>query len=330
MRAVTVHEFGEIDDLRYQNLPDPIPRAGEVLVSMRAVAVNFVDLLVISGGYQFLPPPPFAPGKLPVGEVTAIGTGVSNVRVGDRVLTLAEQGGYAELIAVPEPQCVPLPDSLTFVDAASMALAFDTAWFALRDRARLAPGESVLVLGAAGAVGHAAVQLAKTMGARVLAGVSSMSRAAPARAAGADAIIDLSRDSIRDALREQVFENNHGTGVDVVLDPLGGDLFDASLRALAWRGRLVVIGFAAGRIPEVKANYLLVKNIEVSGLQVSDYRKRRPEQMLACFQDVFDLYTSGQVQALPSVTYPLDQYAQALHLVRDRKADRRVVMTPPA
>ncbi len=216
---------------------------------------------------------------------------------------------------------------MSFVDAAAMALAYDTSWFALRDRARLGPGETVLVLGASGAVGLASIQLAKAMGARVLAGIASKDKEDIVRAAGADALIDLSRPDLRDSLRAQVYAVTDKKGADVVLDPLGGDIFDAALRALAWRGRLVVIGFAAGRIPTVKANYLLVKNIEVSGLQVSDYRKRMPEQMAACFREIFALFEAGTLKPAPIKTYPLEQVATALHDIEDRKARGRIVLT---
>jgi NADPH2:quinone reductase len=327
MRAVVVREFGPIENLALGDLAKPVPNDNEVLVEVRATAVNFVDLLVIGGSYQFLPQRPFAPGKLPVGVVSATGAAVTRFRPGDRVLTMAEHGGYAAFAAVAETQCQRLPEGLSFVDAAAMALVYDTSWFALRDRARLANGEIVLVLGASGGVGLAAIQLAKAMGAKVLAGAANPEKFAMVREMGADAVVDLSRPNLRDSLREQVHAATDGRGADVILDPVGGDAFDAALRALAWRGRLVVIGFAAGRIPSVKANYLLVKNIEVSGLQVSDYRKRRPEQMAACFAEVFALFEQGKLKRLPVKTYPLEQFATALHDIKDRKARGRVVLT---
>jgi NADPH:quinone reductase len=328
MRAVVVKEFGPIASHAIGELPDPHPGRGEVLVAIKAAAVNFVDSLVVTGKYQFLPARPFAPGKLPAGVVTALGAGVSDLAVGERVLTLAEQGGYAEQVAVDARQCFKLPAAMSFVDAAAMALAYDTAWFALRERARLLPNESVLVLGSTGGVGRAAVQLAKAMGAKVLAGVSSPAKGSIARDAGADHVIDLSKANLRDALREQIFANNGGEGVDIVIDPVGGDAFDAALRALAWRGRLVVIGFASGRIPTVKANYLLVKNIEVSGLQVSDYRKRTPELMRQCMRDIFTLFEAGKLKPGATATYPLDRFAHALQDIVDRRATGRIVLLP--
>ena len=240
---------------------------------------------------------------------------------------MAEQGGYAEQVAIAADQCYRLPHGLSFEQAAGMGVAFDTAWCALRDRARLQSGETVLVLGASGAVGFAAVQLAKAMGARVLAGIARPGKATEVRRAGADAIVDLSAPDLRDSLRAQVYQFTNDQGADVVLDPLGGDVFDAALRAMAWRGRLVVIGFAAGRIPSVKVNYLLLKNIEISGLQISDYRKRRPDMMAACYAELFDWFSAGKLVPLEVDKYPLDRAAEALAAVRDRRAKGRVVLT---
>jgi NADPH:quinone reductase len=328
MRAAVVKEFGPIATHKLGELPNPQPDPGEVLVTIKATAVNYVDSLVVTGKYQFLPERPFAPGKLPAGVVTAVGAGVASLAVGDRVLTLAEQGGYAEQVAVDAKQCFRLPASMSFVDAASMALVYDTSWFALRERARIAAGDVVLVLGSTGGVGLAAVQLAKAMGAKVLAGVSNGAKAQLALDAGADDTIDLSQGNLRDSLREQVFAKNGGKGVDIVIDPIGGDAFDASLRALAWRGRLVVIGFASGRIPSVTVNYLLVKNIEVIGLQVSDYRKRAPDLMAQCLHEIFAMYEVGKLKPAATVTYPLDAFATALQDVVDRRISGRIVLLP--
>jgi NADPH:quinone reductase len=219
---------------------------------------------------------------------------------------------------------------MSFVDAAAMALVYDTAWFALRERGRLKPGEVVLVLGASGGVGLAAVQLAKAMGARVFAGVARPEKADLARDAGADAIIDLSAPDLRDDLRQQVYAKNGGNGVDIVIDPIGGDAFDAALRAVAWRGRVVVVGFASGRIPTIKANYLLLKNIEVSGMQVSDYRKRTPDLMAQCMQEIFTLFEAGKLRPSPAVTYPLDQCAKAMQDVQNRRIRGRAVIVQHA
>jgi NADPH2:quinone reductase len=326
MRAVIVSEFGPVDSHRLGELPEAPPKAGEVVVTIQATAVNFVDLLVVTGQYQFLPARPFSPGKLPAGIVSAAGPDVTGLTIGDRVLTLAEQGGYAQKVNIPAAQCFKLPASMSFVDAAAMALVYDTSWFALRERGRLNPGESVLVLGGSGGIGLASIQLAKAMGARVLAGISTSGKMDLVRDAGADAIIDLSEPDLRNSLRDQVYAQNGGNGVEVVIDPIGGDAFDAALRAVAWRGRVVVVGFASGRIPTIKANYLLLKNIEVSGVQVSDYRKRTPDLMTQCMTEIFALFEAGKLRPSPAVTYPLERFANAMQDVRDRRVRGRAVL----
>ena len=215
---------------------------------------------------------------------------------------------------------------MPFSEAASLAVVYDTSWVALRSRARLVPGETVLVLGAAGGIGHASVQLAKAMGARVLGGISRPERETAARAAGADAIIDLSRPNLRDSLREQVYAETDGRGADVIIDPLGGDVFTAAIRALAWCGRLVVIGFAAGGIPTLRTNYLLVKNIEISGLQITDYRYRRPAELVPATPSYSISIDRGLVKPAPATIFALDQAGEALAAVRDRRIDGRAVL----
>jgi NADPH2:quinone reductase len=324
---VVVHEFGGIENASLGDRPKPQVQAGEVLLETHAVSVNFVDLVMMSGRYQFKPALPFIPGKLPVGVVAATGDGVKNFKLGDRALMMAEAGGFAEFCKLAESQCVKIPATLPFTEAAAMALVYDTAWFALRDRARITKGETVLVLGATGGVGLAAIHLAKVFGAKVLAAVASKDKESIVRDAGADAVIDIGGADVHDSLRTQVHAETDRQGADIILDMLGGDIFDAAIRALAWRGRLVVIGFASGRIPTLKANYLLVKNIEVSGMQISDYRKRRPADVQACFREVFDLHAAGKLKPLPTRTYPLAEFAAALHDIQDRTVRGRVVLT---
>jgi NADPH2:quinone reductase len=326
MRAIEFAQFGPVETASLVEKADPVPRRGEVIVAVHAAPVNFVDSLVVTGAYQFLPELPFTPGKGPAGVVCATGPEVEHLHVGDRVLAMAEQGGYAEKVVVAADQCYPLPQGLSFVQAAAMGVAFDTAWCALRDRARLQPGETVLVLGASGAVGIAAVQLAKAMGARVIAAIARKQKSGMVRRAGADAVVDLSAANLRDSLRAQVYDLTDGRGADIVLDPLGGDAFDAALRTVAWRGRLVVIGFASGRIPAMKMNYLLLKNIEISGLQISDYRKRRPDMMADCYAELFDWFAAGRLVPLEVETYPLERAVEAMAAVRDRRARGRVVL----
>ena len=213
MRAVVVREFGGIENASLGDMPKPAPKAGEVLLEVRAVSVNFVDLVMMSGSYQFKPPLPFIPGKLPVGVVAAVGDGVTKFKPGDHALLMAEQAGFAEFAVMPEDQCIKLPPSLPFNEAASMALVYDTAYFALKDRGRIAPGETVLVLGATGGVGLAAIQLAKALGGKVFAAVASKDKEDIVRAAGADAIVDLSVPDLHESLRQQVFALTDKKGV---------------------------------------------------------------------------------------------------------------------
>jgi NADPH:quinone reductase len=328
MRAIVVDQFGPPERLRVGEVAEPMPGPDEVLVRVHAAPVNYVDLLVVGGTYQFPPQLPFIPGKGPAGVVAALGELVTSLRIGDRVLAMAEQGGYAEAVTVCADQCYRLPPSMSFTQAASLSLVYDTAWFALRERARLETGETALVLGASGGVGQAAIQLARAMGARVLAGILRPERAPSVRAAGADAVIDLSVADLRDSLRAQVYAVTEGRGADVVLDPLGGPMFEAAVRALAWRGRLVVIGFAAGAIPTIRMNYLLLKNIEISGLQISDYRKRCPAQVAACFAEIFSLYEEGMIRPAEAIAFPLARAGEALAALRDRRIAGRAVLQP--
>lgn len=329
MKAIIVHELGSIDNGRLVELPDPVPAPGEVLIEMRAVPANYVDIVQITGRYQFKPKLPYTPGKGPAGIVRGMGAGVTGFTIGDRVIGMNEHSGYAEMITVGQQDVYKLPDRLAFVDAAAMSLGFDTSWMALRERARIKPGDNVLVLGATGAVGNAAVQLAKAMGAKVVMGaVASPDRFAAVKAAGADAMVDLSLPDMKESLRAQVFAATGGHGADIIIDPVGGEIFEAAIRSVAWRGRVVVLGFAAGGIPSLKVNYLMLKNCEVSGMQISDYRRRTPELMRDCFTEIFAFWEQGKVKAPPSITMPLADYAKAMHMIERREARERIVLVP--
>lgn len=328
MKAVVVRKFGPVGEALVEDVAEPVPDAGEVKVAVALVPANYVDTVVIQGRYQFAPSLPFIPGKGPAGTVTAVGAGVTRFKVGDRVLAMAEHGGYAQAVCVDEEHCYALPAGLPFDAAATISLAYDTAWFALVDRARLRPGDTVLVLGSTGAVGRAAVQLAKAKGATVIAAVSSASRRHLAVEAGADHTVDLSLPDLRESLRVQVRALTGGAGADIVIDMLGGDVFDAAVRALAWRGRLVVVGFAAGRIATLKSNYLLLRNIEVSGLQVSDYRVRMPDLVRRCFDDVFRLFEQGRIAPGLVTEYALEDYGRALGDLLARRVPGRALLRP--
>ena len=328
MRAVLVRTHGPYDSPRVEDVPDPIPDEREVVIEARAIGVNYPDVLVIEGKYQNLPPRPFTPGKEMAGVVRAVGIGVTSCKPGDRAMALIEYGAYAEQVRAPENQVFVLRESISFPDAAALGLAYQTAYFALLDRGQYRAGEIVLVTGATGGVGLAALQLAKALGATVLAAVSGPHRADPARANGADHVIDLSQPDLRESLRNQVYTVTGKRGADVVIELLGGDVFDAAMRALAWRGRMVVVGFASGRIPEVKANYLLVKNISVSGLQVSDYRDRDPAWMRRVQAELFDLYLAGKIKPHIAATYPLSRFAEALARFGRRDVVGKLILVP--
>jgi NADPH2:quinone reductase len=326
MRALVVHQHGPLDNLKLETLPDPQPGPDEVLIDVHAASVNFPDLLVIGGTYQNLPKTPFVPGKDLAGTVAALGAGVTSVKPGDRVMAQIEYGAFAGRAVAAHAQCHRMPDRMSYAEGAAMGLVYLTAYFALVERGDLRPGESVLVNGAAGGVGLATVQLAKALGATVVAGVGSEEKAALARANGADHVVRTDVPELREDFRRQVFAAVGRDGVDLIIDPVGGDVFDASLRAIAWCGRIVTVGYASGRVPEVKAGLLLVKNISLVGLQVSDYRDRAPEKMRRALAEMFELYEAGKLKPHIMATYPLASHNEALAAVRDRRALGKVVL----
>lgn len=328
MRAVVFDQFGPFDNARLADVARPAAGPGEIVIEVHAAPVNYVDLVVVAGKYQFSPPLPFTPGKGPAGIVVETGEGVDDFKVGDRVLAMAEAGGYAEYARAAVKDCYHIPEKLSFSQAGALSLAYDTAWFALTDRGRLREDETLLVLGSTGAVGRACMQIGRAMGARVIAAISSPARTEAALAGGADGVVDLAAEDLREDLRRQVFALTGGNGADVVVDMLGGDYFDAAIRAVAWRGRVVVVGFAAGRIPTLKVNYLMLKNMEVSGLQVSDYRKRRPDMLQECYRDLFAMYERGLIDPGGVVELPLSRFAEAMRMVEQRSTLDRVVLTP--
>jgi NADPH2:quinone reductase len=328
MKAVVVSEIGAPGGVAYADFPDPVPRKGEVLIDVEAIETNYPDMLVVEGLYQVRPPTPFVPGKGAAGRIAALGPGVMGLQVGQRVAAQVEYGAYAEKLCAPAAVCYPVPDTISSVEAAAAILTYQTAWFALKDRANMAPGDSVLVLGAAGGVGVAAIQLAKAFGAGLVIAASrgSTKRDAILRS-GADEIIDISKANLREALRNDVHALTNGKGVDIVIDPIGGAAFEPALRSLAWRGRHVVIGFAGGEIPVVKTNYLLVKNISVAGLQASDYRDRCPAETAAAQAEIFRLIAQGVFRPIIGDLMPLSAFAQALAKLRDGLAEGKIVLT---
>ncbi len=328
MKAVVVRAFGPIDQAVLEEVPDPVPGPGEVLVAVHAAEANYPDILVMEGAYQIKPPLPFSPGKAAAGVVEAVGDGVTGFKPGDRVAAQVEYGAYAEKLIAPAATCYPMPDGLPFDKAAALGLAYQTAHFALIDRAGLQPGDRVLVLGASGGVGVASIQLAKALGAQtVIGGVRAEADAAVAKAAGADHTIGLLMDNLRDGLRDAVRDATDGHGADVVIDPVGGEFNAAALRAMAWRGRMVIVGFASGEIPTIRSNYLLVKNIAVSGLQWSDYRDRDPDWVARVQAEIFELYSQGKIDPPIDRSLPLAQFADALALLREGAAQGKIVLS---
>jgi NADPH2:quinone reductase len=326
LKALIVKEHGPLENLLLEEVPDPMPGPGEVLVDVHAASVNFPDLLVIGGTYQILPKRPFSPGKDMAGVVAAVGAGVTTCKPGDRVAAQNEYGAYAQKCVVKQEACYPMPDAMSYADAAAMGIAYPTAHFALVERGQYQPGETVLINGAAGGVGIATIQVAKALGATVVASVSSEAKAKLAKEMGADHVVRTDVSNLRDAFRDQVLAAVGKRGVDIIVDPVGGDVFDASLRVIAWSGRLIVVGFAEGRIPEVKAGHLLVKNIAMLGLQYSAYRDRQPEKVQRVQRELFDWYAAGKIKPHVMGAYPLAQYQDALRAVRDRKVVGKVVI----
>lgn len=333
MRAVWVPEFAPFESIGLREAPDPKPGPGEVVVDVVAAEANYPDILVIEGKYQIKPPLPFSPGKTAAGRVAAVGPGVADLAVGTPVAVQVEYGAYAEKVRARAEHCYPMPGGMPFDKAAALGLVYQTAWFALNDRAGLRPGEIVLVLGASGGIGVASIQLAKALGAgMVVAGVLGDANAEVARKAGADHVVELGAPDLRDTLREAIGALTGGHGADVVIDPVGGAANAAALRAMAWRGRMVIIGFASGEIPTIKANYLLVKNIAVSGLQWSDYRDRTPELVSAAQREIFALYRQGRIDPYISRHIPIADFHDALRLLRDGQAQGKIILeiTPAA
>ncbi|MCA0043415.1 NADPH:quinone oxidoreductase family protein [Celeribacter litoreus] len=328
MKAVIVREFTPFDQAQYGDLPDPEPAEGEVVVDLATAEANFPDILYIEGKYQKKPPFPFSPGLAGAGVVSKLGAGVSDLTVGQRVMVLPYYGTYAEKIALPAGYCFPMPDEMPFDVAAAFGLVYQTAWFALTDRGAMKAGDTVLVLGATGGVGMAAVQIAKALGAgKVIAATRGEEGAKTALGFGADATIDTSAGDLRSELRDRVKELTDGQGADVVIDPVGGDVTGAALRAMAWQGRLVVVGFASGTIPQIGANYLLVKNISVGGVQWTDYRARQLDRVHDAQTQMFDLWRAGKLAPHIVRRLPLADFAEALRALQQAKVAGKIILT---
>ncbi len=322
MKAVLCKEFGPAESLVLEDVASPVAKKNEVLLDVHAAGVNFPDTLIIEGKYQFKPPFPFSPGGEAAGVVSAVGENVSHLKVGDRVMALTGWGSFAEQVAVPGYNVLPIPASMDFNTAAAFSMTYGTSMHALKQRANLQPGETLLVLGASGGVGLAAVEIGKAMGARVIAAASSAEKLAVAKAAGADELINYNETSLKDEIKRLT----DGQGADVIYDPVGGDLFDQAIRAIAWNGRLLVVGFASGRIPELPVNLALLKGAAVVGVFWGSFAQRQPQDNAANFQQLFGWFAEGKLKPLVSQVYPLSNAAQAINDLGQRKAVGKVVV----
>jgi len=328
MRALLLDRFLPVAEAAIGDVPPPQPGAGEVLVDVEAIDANYPDILYIEGKYQACPPFPFVPGLAGAGRVSAIGAGVSGIAIGDRVLCIPDHGTYAEKVRTPANHCFPIPDEMSSVIAAALGLVYQTAWFALHARGGFIPGDRVLVLGATGGIGMAAVQLAKALGAGiVIAATRGDDGVRWAKEIGADIAVDVSVDNFREALKQAVEQATNGQGVDVVIDPVGGDISAAALRTVGWSGRLVVVGFTSGSIPQIPANVLLVKNIAVAGIQWTDYRTRKIDQVHDAQRRIFALYGEGKIAPRVSRILPLSDFAEGLSLLRTGSVRGKIVLT---
>jgi NADPH2:quinone reductase len=324
MKTVLCKEFGPPESLVVEDVPSPVPGPGQVVLAVRACGVNFPDVLLIQNKYQFKPPLPFAPGGEVAGIVKAVGEGVRSVRVGERVIGSTGWGGFAEEVALDAARVIPIPDAMDFVTASAFLLTYGTSHHALRDRAALQPGETLLVLGAAGGVGLAAVELGKVMGARVIAAASTPEKLAVCREHGADEVIDY----VREDLKERTKSLTGGEGADVIYDPVGGAYTEAALRATAWKGRFLVIGFAAGEIPRIPLNLVLLKGCQIVGVFWGAFTAREPARNEANVRELMTWYTAGKIAPHVSATYPLERAAEALNAMAERRVMGKVVLVP--
>lgn len=322
MKAMLCHAYGPPSGLRAGELPEPAPGPGEVLLHVEACGVNFPDTLLIEGRYQQKPPLPFAPGGEVCGTVAALGEGVAGPPPGTRVAALITWGGFAEAVAVEAARIVPVPEGVAPEVAASICLAYGTVLHALRDRGALQPGETLLVLGAAGGTGMAAIQIGRLLGARVIAAASTAEKRAACLAQGAEAAIDYTAEGWRDELRALT----GGRGVDVVFDPVGGAQAEPALRSMAWRGRYLVVGFAAGEIPRLPFNLALLKGCAIVGVFYGDFARREPEANRALLAELFAWVAAGRLAPHISATYPLEQAAAALEALAARRATGKLVL----
>ena len=326
MKAVLCKEYGPPESLVIEDIASPTPGQGQVVVSVKACGVNFPDILIIQGKYQFKPPTPFSPGSEVSGIVKEVGEGVDTVKSGDRVIAFTGWGGFAEEVVTEAAKLIKIPAALDFATAAAFTLVYGTAHHALKDRAQIQPGETLLVLGAAGGVGLAAVELGKVMGARVIAAASSDEKLAVCKQHGADDLINYSTED----LRERIKTLTNGNGVDVIIDPLGGNYTEPALRSIAWKGRLLVIGFAAGDIPRIPLNLPLLKGCSIVGVFWGSFTEREPQRNQQHLQELLTWLAEGKLKPHISATYPLERASDALNDLLNRIVMGKAVLLTTA
>jgi len=322
VKAVLCKQYGPPETLVVEELPSPRAGPGEAVVSVRAASVNFPDVLIIQNKYQFKPPLPFSPGSELAGVVKEVGAGVSSVRPGDKVMAFTTYGAFAEEVKTEAARLLPIPEGMDFKSAAAFVLTYGTSDHALRDRGSLQAGETLLVLGAAGGVGLAAIEIGKALGARVIACASSDEKLAVCREHGADATINYAAED----LRERIKSLTEGQGVDVIYDPVGGAYSEPAFRSIAWRGRMLVVGFAAGEIPKLPLNLALLKGASVVGVFWGDFARREPKAFAGSIAQLGLWFREGKLRPHVSKIYPLEKAADALRLMAARQVKGKVVL----
>jgi NADPH2:quinone reductase len=322
MKALICEAFGPIANLQIKDMPSPQPGPGQLLVQMKSAGVNFPDALMVQGKYQVKPPFPFAPGGEIAGVVKAVGSGVTRFSVGDRVMALTSTGGFAQECLTEDARTLPLPQGMDFDTGAALMLTYCTSLHALKDVGDLQPGETLVVLGAAGGVGVSAIEIGKAMGARVIAAASSEDKLAVCRQVGADETINYSTESLKDRINELT----GGKGADQVYDPVGGAYTEQALRATAWRGKLLVIGFAAGEIPRIPLNLALLRERQILGVYWGDSTKHDPEGHQANLRQLEAWFVDGKIKPLVSERFPLERARDAIELIANRGVKGKIVV----
>lgn len=322
MKAVLCKEYGPAESLVIEDVPSPEAKGHGVKVRVKAAGLNFPDTLIIQGKYQIKPTMPFSPGGEMSGEVIAVGEKVTRFKAGDRVAGLTGYGAFAEEVVVPEQNLLPVPDSMSDEKAAAFSMVYGTSYHALKQRANIQPGESLLVLGASGGVGLATVELGKAMGAHVIAAASTAEKLEVAKAAGADELINYTEEPLKDAIKRLT----NSKGVDVIYDPVGGDFTEQALRGMAWNGRHLIIGFAAGEIPKIPANLALLKGCSVVGVFWGSFTQREPDVSARNMMELMELFAEGKIDPKISEVFEFEDYAKALGALTERRATGKVVL----